>query len=59
MKSPEETLLARFVVENPELEQLEALLAEFNIFEALGAVRQELRHFYSGHESTVDCFPLQ
>lgn len=28
----------------PELEQLENLIAEFNIFEALGAVRQELRH---------------
>lgn len=44
VKSPEERVLERFVVDNPELEQLEALLAEFNIFEALGAVRQELRH---------------
>ena len=33
-----------FVVDNPQLEQLEALIAEFNIFEAMGVVRQELRH---------------
>ena len=33
-----------FVTENPDLERLESLLGEFNIFEALGAVRQELRH---------------
>jgi hypothetical protein len=32
------------VVDNPELERLEALLDEFNIFEAIGAVRVELRH---------------
>jgi len=37
-------LLEAFVVDNRDLERLEALLAEFNIFEALGAVRQELRH---------------
>lgn len=37
-------LLESFVVNNPDLERLEALLAEFNIFEAIGAVRQELRH---------------
>lgn len=36
--------LEAFVVDNPELERLEALLAQFNIFEAIGAVRQELRH---------------
>lgn len=40
----ERTLLERFVVNNPDLEHLESLLAEFNIFETLGAVRQELRH---------------
>ncbi len=40
----ERALLEAFVVENRDLEQLEALLAEFNIFEAMGAVRQELRH---------------
>lgn len=36
--------LAALVIENPELEQLEVLLGQFNIFEALGAARQELRH---------------
>jgi hypothetical protein len=36
--------LQRLVVENQELELLETKLAQFNLFEALGAVRQELRH---------------
>ncbi|NOZ55674.1 MAG: PD-(D/E)XK nuclease family protein [Calditrichaeota bacterium] len=42
--SNQRALLEAFVVENRDLELLEALLAEFNIFEAIGAVRQELRH---------------
>ena len=36
--------LEAFVVDNHELEQLEDLLIQFNIFEAVGAVWQELRH---------------
>ena len=36
--------LQALVVHNPELEKLESLLDQFNIFEALGAVRQEVRH---------------
>ena len=36
--------LEAFVVENADLETLEAHLEQFNIFEALGVVRQELRH---------------
>lgn len=49
LPNPTDKLLTRreleaLVVDNPELEQLEALLGQFNIFEALGAVRQELRH---------------
>ena len=36
--------LETFVVNNPDLERLEALLDRFNIFEAIGVVRQELRH---------------
>jgi hypothetical protein len=36
--------LESFVVENADLETLEGLIAQFNIFEAVGAVRQELRH---------------
>ncbi len=37
-------MLAELVVNNPDLERLETLLDQFNIFEAIGAVRQELRH---------------
>lgn len=36
--------LTRLVVENDDLDRLEALLSEFNLFEAIGAVRRELRH---------------
>lgn len=36
--------LESFVVNNPDLERLEALLDRFNIFEAVGLVRQEIRH---------------
>ena len=37
-------LLETFVVDNTDLERLESLVTQFNIFEAVGAVRQELRH---------------
>lgn len=37
-------VLEAFVVENADLETLEGLLEQFNIFEAVGVVRQELRH---------------
>jgi len=40
----EQALLEAFVMDNDDLERLETLLAECNIFEALGIVRQELRH---------------
>ena len=40
----ERALLDAFVVDNAELERLESLLAQFNILEVLGVVRQELRH---------------
>lgn len=36
--------LEAFVIDNDELERLESLLGQFNFFEAIGAVRQELRH---------------
>ena len=36
--------LERFVIDNQDFERLEGLLGEFNLFEAIGAVRQELRH---------------
>ncbi|HRH41027.1 MAG TPA: PD-(D/E)XK nuclease family protein [Pyrinomonadaceae bacterium] len=38
------TALEAFVLDNPELDKLESLLGQFNVFEALGAVRHELRH---------------
>jgi len=37
-------LLEALVVDNPDLAVLEALLDQFNVFEAIGVVRQELRH---------------
>lgn len=36
--------LEALVVNNPNLDELESLLGQFNIFEAIGAERQELRH---------------
>ena len=36
--------LKSFVLDNPELEQLESLAGGFNLFEAIGAVRREERH---------------
>jgi hypothetical protein len=38
------TELENLVIHNPELERLEDLLDRFNIFEAMGVVRQEVRH---------------
>ena len=36
--------LEGFLVNNPDLERLEALVSRFNVFEAMGVVRHELRH---------------
>jgi hypothetical protein len=36
--------LEAFVVDNTDLERLESLVTQFNIFESIGAVRPELRH---------------
>src|ERR1017187_3900529 len=44
MSGDHRKILESFVVDNPELAQLEDLLSEFNMFEAIGATRQELRH---------------
>lgn len=44
MTDPALKALEDFVVDNADLEALEGLLGKFNIFEAIGAVRQELRH---------------
>ncbi|MBI5066936.1 MAG: PD-(D/E)XK nuclease family protein [Deltaproteobacteria bacterium] len=42
--SEEQQHLERLIVGNEDLERLEQLLGEFNLFEALGVVRQEVRH---------------
>ena len=42
--STERRQLEAFLVDNPDLQRLEDLLSEFNLFEAIGAQRQELRH---------------
>src|SRR5215208_5168776 len=36
--------LGGLLVNNPDLERLEALVSRFNVFEAMGVVRHELRH---------------
>jgi len=38
------SVLESLVVDNQDLDRLEDLLGEFNLFEAIGATRQELRH---------------
>lgn len=38
--------LEEFVVDNPDLEKLESLVDQFNIFEAVGMVSQEIRHSF-------------
>ena len=37
-------LLEKFVLDNPDLEKLEDLLSQFNIFETLNVVNAEIRH---------------
>jgi len=44
MELEKKALLENFVVDNGQLEDLESLLSRFNIFEAIGMVRQEIRH---------------
>lgn len=44
LRKEDRQALEAFVVENADLETLEGLLEQFNIFEAIGVVRQELRH---------------
>lgn len=42
----EREALEELVVDNPDLERLESLVDEFNIFEAIGMYRQEIRHSF-------------
>ncbi|MGF1936515.1 MAG: PD-(D/E)XK nuclease family protein [Nostoc sp. ChiQUE02] len=44
MPYTERALLESLIVDNEDLEKLELKLAQFNIFEAIGVVHQELRH---------------
>lgn len=44
MKDREKKVLEELVADNADLERLEALLGRFNLFEAIGVVKQELRH---------------
>ncbi|WP_208099195.1 PD-(D/E)XK nuclease family protein [Nostoc sp. 106C] len=44
MPSTEQALLEKFIIDNEELDYLESKLTQFNIFEAIGVVRQEIRH---------------
>lgn len=39
-----EEYLERFIYDNPELEKLEAVIDQFNIFSSLGIINQEIRH---------------
>lgn len=43
-KKNSKELLENFIVDNQQLEELERKISNFNIFEAIGAVRYELRH---------------
>jgi hypothetical protein len=36
--------LKRLIVDEPDLERLEDALSDFNVFEAIGEVKRELRH---------------
>ncbi len=37
-------ILGKLIIDNHDLEALELMVSEFNIFEAIGVVRQEIRH---------------
>ena len=39
-----QALLTNLVINNPELNALESTLSEFNLFEAIGVIKQELKH---------------
>ena len=39
-----QALLTSLIINNPDLDALESMLSEFNLFEAIGVVRQELKH---------------
>ncbi len=40
----QQEILGQLIIDNQDLEKLESILSEFNIFEAVGMIRQEIRH---------------
>ena len=46
MNTSDYNLLESLVIDNPDLSLLESKLSSFNIFEAVGMTRQEIRHSY-------------
>ena len=42
--SEEKEILEKFILNNPDLEKLEGMLSEFNLFETLNLVHAEIRH---------------
>ncbi|KAM3110013.1 PDDEXK-like family protein [Phormidesmis sp. 146-33] len=46
MDKADQSILEALIVDNPDLTLLESKLSSFNIFEAVGMTRQEIRHSY-------------
>ena len=40
----EKDFLEKFILNNPELDKLESMLSDFNLFETLNLVNTEIRH---------------
>ncbi|MBD1848103.1 PD-(D/E)XK nuclease family protein [Cyanobacteria bacterium FACHB-63] len=44
IEQEQRAILEKFIIDNPDLEALQAKISQFNIFEAVGMVRQEIKH---------------
>lgn len=44
LSSDENQVLTNFIINNPDLDRLQSMLSELNLFEAIGFIRQELKH---------------
>ena len=40
----QQEILGKLIIDNQDLDRLESILSEFNIFEAVGVIRQEIKH---------------
>lgn len=40
----QQEILGKLIIDNQDLDRLESILSEFNIFEAIGVIRQEIKH---------------